>query len=107
MSTPCCCNCLLQEGDLNCVALSEIMHLGLITTKIFVNQFVQTGLGGGRSKGIKFNISRKYIVAFKNVTQPPFDVGKLPYISMANRAPGFSRRYLSSTVNGLLGCSHR
>jgi hypothetical protein len=36
-------------------------------TKIFVNQFVQTSLGCGRSKGIKFNISRKYVVAYKNV----------------------------------------
>jgi len=36
-------------------------------TKVFVNQFVQASLGRGRSKGIKFNISRKYIMAHKNV----------------------------------------
>jgi hypothetical protein len=36
-------------------------------TKIFVNQFVQTSLGCGKSKGIKFNISRKFIVAYKNL----------------------------------------
>ena len=27
-----CCNFLLQEGDLNCVALSERLRLGLITS---------------------------------------------------------------------------
>jgi hypothetical protein len=36
-------------------------------TKIFVNQFVQTSLGGGKSEGIMFSISREYIVVYKNV----------------------------------------
>jgi len=63
-------------------------------TKIFVNQFVQTSPSGGRFKGIKFNITRKYIVAYKNVAHTPLDVGRLPYIyiSMAHISPGFSGR---------------
>ena len=78
---------MLQES----VVGKNVFGLNNIT-KIFANQFVQTSLGCGRSKEIKFNISRKYVVAYKNVAHTPLDVGKLPYISMSHTSPGFSGR---------------